>query len=83
MRQILDDGEHVITAYAQSASGPGWANSPLWIIVQAIDGTLRQECLQPDEQTKEMYTLYNISQAAHEAMKYAVTSHFNKRRKDK
>lgn len=80
MRRILEDGEHIVTAYAQAASGPGWSNSPIWVIVQAIDGTLRQECLQPDEQSLEMVTLYNISQAAHEAMMHAAVHHLKKRK---
>jgi len=81
MRPILQDGEHIITAFAQSASGPGWSNQPLWIIVQARDGTLRQECLQPEEQGRDALILYAVSQAAHEAMKHAVEQHLKKTRK--
>jgi hypothetical protein len=64
----LQPRETIVTAYAESASGPGWANSPVWVIVRAEDHTLRQECIQPDEQTSEMRILYSVSQAAHIAM---------------
>lgn len=57
----LAEHEHVVTAYAQRASGPGWSNTPLWVIIQDGNGKLRRECLQPEEQTQTIYTLYGIS----------------------
>jgi hypothetical protein len=65
--------ETVLTAFAESASGPGWANSPIWVVVRK-NGTSEYmvRCIQPGEQTEEMITLYTISQAAHLAMKKAV-----------
>src|SRR5438552_91090 len=50
---ILADDDAIVTAYAESAAGPGWANSPIWVIVRRRDGNLRMECLQPDEQTRD------------------------------
>jgi hypothetical protein len=61
----LNKNDIVITAYAESCNGPGWANSPIWIIVQDETNKLRKECLQPEEQTKEMRLLYKISEQAH------------------
>lgn len=69
----------VLTAYAESASGPGWANWPIWYIVRNDDGTLTEGCLQPQEQTSEMFTLYRVSAAAHEAMTAAVTKLLEKK----
>lgn len=43
-------GKHdkVVTAYAERASGPGWGNSPIWVIIRSnLDGAYRQECIQP------------------------------------
>ncbi len=51
----------VVTAYAQPAAGPGWANSPVYVIMEGEDRKLYQECIQPDEQTKEMRILYRLS----------------------
>ena len=62
----------IVTAYAEGAAGPGWANSPIWVIVRGLDGSLRQECIQPSEQTRDMVTLYGVSQAAHAGMCAAV-----------
>ncbi len=70
MKLAKDD--HVVTAYAQRASGPGWANVPLWIVVRDANGRLREECLQPEEQTPTMAALYNIAEAVHHAMRQAV-----------
>ena len=64
--------ERIVTAYAERANGPGWANSPIWVIVRDRFGNLREECLQPDEQTAEMAVLYRVSEAAHSAMVSAV-----------
>lgn len=71
-RLKLTDREVIVTAYAEDAAGPGWANLPIWIIIKGDDG-IRVECLQPDEQTREMLILYDTSQAVHLAMKHAVT----------
>ena len=53
--------EHVVTAYAQRAAGPGWANTPLWVIIQDGNGKLRKECLQPEQQSGDIYLLYGLS----------------------
>lgn len=57
----LAEHEFVVTAYAQRASGPGWSNTPLWVIIQDGNGKLRRECLQPEEQSDTIYILYGIS----------------------
>lgn len=62
----------IVTAYAERASGPGWANAPLWVIVRGLDGSLRSECLQPDEYGPEIAALYAVSEAAHLSMRGAV-----------
>ena len=69
----LNDRESVVTAYAESASGPGWGNSPVWVIVRDGSGLLRQECIQPDEQNDQIGWLYAVSQQAHLTMTAAVT----------
>lgn len=74
-------GEHdvVITAYAEPAVGPGWANQPVWVVVRSrLDGTIRQICLQPFEQSAEMLYLYSISAAVHAAMTGAAQMHLTK-----
>jgi hypothetical protein len=74
----LKDREYIVTAYAERACGPGWANSPIWVIVGSPDG-LRQECIQPSEQTPAMQTLYNVSRTAHKEMVSAVMQMLYKR----
>lgn len=77
----LDKHDHIVCAYAEHASGPGWSNAPIWVIVRdARDGSLRQECIQPDDQTLEMYALYAVSAAAHVSMTRAVESAFRRKR---
>lgn len=62
----------IVTAWAESASGPGWANQPVWVLVRERCGKLRIECLQPDEQSRDIHTLYRVSSSAHDAMVAAV-----------
>jgi hypothetical protein len=64
--------EKIITAFAEYAGGPGWANRPIWVIVRDANLRLREECIQPQNQTAEMHALFRVSNAAHEAMKSAV-----------
>jgi hypothetical protein len=69
---MISKTDTIVCAYAERAAGPGWANSPLWVIVRNEDGKLRQEVLQPDEQSREVVALYSISEAVHHAMLYAL-----------
>ena len=70
----LADGESVVTAYATYVSGPGWLNTPIWVIVRARDGTLREECIQPRDQTNEMCEHFGYSALAHRNMTAAVVA---------
>ena len=62
----------IVTAYAQPCAGPGWGNSPIWVVVKNGDGKLREECIQPDEQTECMYKLYSVCAAAHSSLMYEI-----------
>ena len=64
--------EHIVTAWAEPAAGPGWANRPLWVLIRDGDGKLRVECIQPADQTVDMHILYSVSAAVHAQMTRAV-----------
>ena len=73
MSITLSEHDHILAAYAEPASGPGWSNTPIWVIVRSrYDGAIRLECIQPQEQSAEMQVLYRVSSAAHEAMTHWV-----------
>jgi hypothetical protein len=67
----LETGERIVAAYAEAASGPGWSNSPIWVLIHCF-GSYRLACIQPDEQTPEIAMLYSVSSVAHAAMTAAV-----------
>jgi len=69
----LKEGDYIHAAYAESSAGPGWANSPIWVVIQGRDGAMRLEAIQPEFQTDKMQALYSVSQSAHIAMTNAVT----------
>ena len=71
LRKVGKD-EQVVTVWAEGASGPGWTNRPVWILVRELGGKLRIDCLQPDRHTREIDTLYAISEAVHGKMRMAV-----------
>lgn len=64
--------DSIVTAWAEPASGPGWSNQPLWVIVKDGDGKLREECIQPEEQDQVMRTLYTISASVHCQLKRSI-----------
>ena len=64
----LESTDAIVTAYAEHCSGPGWSNSPVWVIVRDLQGNLRQECIQMRDQTAEMRVLFDSSVAAHVGM---------------
>jgi hypothetical protein len=57
--------DRMVTAYAQPASGPGWSNRPLYVIVEDRDGKMRSECLQPGEFSRDLELLYGIASVVH------------------
>lgn len=63
----LEDGEWLETAWASPAAGPGWANSPLKVLIGGPGGW-RVEYLQPDQQSRDIWMLYGISAAVNGAM---------------
>jgi hypothetical protein len=64
----LNEHEHVVAVVADPACGPGWSNTLLWVIVQDGNGSLRRECLQPDEQSDGIRLLYATAAAVHRAL---------------
>lgn len=76
----LREGDQVICAYAQPAAGPGWANQPLWVIVQGADRTLRRECLQPEEQSESLRLIYRTSAEIHGLLLHGVENSFSMKR---
>jgi hypothetical protein len=78
----LSKTEYVVTAYAERAAGPGWSNRPLWVVIRdSANGAIRQDCLQPSEQTDEMHLLYNISAEVHAQLKHAVETRMATRKR--
>lgn len=57
----------IVTAWAELCTGPGWANTPIWVIV-SNNNELRRECLQPNEQDHALRQLFGISCAVQAAM---------------
>lgn len=77
---FIDKDDTIITAFAEPASGPGWGNSPIWVIVRDRYHNLRQEVIQPKDQTPEMLSHYHISMAAHYSMRGAVMAWLEKQK---
>lgn len=80
----LSEHDHVLCAYAEPCHGSGWANAPVWFVVQSkLDGKLRHECLQPNEQSAEILNLYRVSAAVHVDMTLSVRRLLAKKKKTK
>lgn len=77
----MDGKREVVCAYAENASGPGWANSLIWVIERDGNGRLHQRAIQPEEQTPEMETLFQVCAASHRALTKAVVNAQSKPRK--
>lgn len=68
----LGERDVVVHAWAEPCGGPGWNNTPVKVLVMDGDNHVRIEYLQPDEQTRDMVTLYSVSAASHSSMTRAV-----------
>jgi hypothetical protein len=61
--------EYIITAYGANCAGPGWANSPIFVVIRdGATGKIRETAIQPEDQTKEMVDIFAFSALAHSRM---------------
>ena len=65
-------GERVVAVVPEHCAGGGWSNSVVWVHISDHLGNIRTECLQPDEQTPEMRTLFDAGAIMHRALVGAV-----------
>lgn len=71
----LNGAEYILTAYAKPTCGPGWANAAIWVVVHdPATGKMRDIALQPDEQTREMRTIYSMCAESHRVLMAEVAS---------
>jgi len=68
----LSCDERIVAVVPEKCYGPGWSNAPTWVYIQARDGTIRVECIQPDECTPELRALHEAGDALHRALVKAV-----------
>jgi hypothetical protein len=66
----LDDT--VVTAWGENCAGPGWSNWPAWVLIRERSGKLRIECIQPEEQSAAMVSVFPFSAQAAVSMRAAV-----------
>ena len=70
---VLAENEKIIAVVPEYASGPGWANLPLWVHIVNNQNKYRVECIQPNDQTLEMQILFRLCCDAHYAMMKAIS----------
>ena len=55
----LSEHETIRASWAESCSGPGWSNRLIWVLIYEVTtGRHRVEALQPEEQSREIRTLF-------------------------
>lgn len=80
---VLDEFEQITAVVPQHCSGPGWANSLIWVHIEnhALNKH-RTIAIQPDKQTVEMQMLFNVCAVAHNSMLDAVRRQIEVRKND-
>lgn len=68
----LNEDDRVVTAWAENASGPGWSNEIIWVLVRERGGKLREVAIQPEERSNGLALLHNISATVSQEMVWAV-----------
>lgn len=64
----LASGERVVAVVPQYCAGPGWSNTPIWVYIVNSEKKVREECIQPEEQTIEQRLLFKLCEEAHGLM---------------
>lgn len=68
----LQPGETLVCAYPEYCKGAGWSNTIVWLIIQDNQGKLRQESLQPEEQSREVCLLFPVALSSYNLFKREV-----------
>lgn len=68
----ISKGDRVVATHCEYASGPGWSNEIVWVVIQEQGGKLRMEAIQPKERTSEIALLMETCAAADKAMMHEV-----------
>ncbi len=72
----LREHDYIVTAYAEYAHGPGWANWPVWVVIKSrLDSTYRIECIQPEDQSAEILNIWQIANVVNKQFTEAVRHH--------
>ena len=66
---MITKEDYIVTAWGEQIEGNGWINTPIRVIVREPSGKLRQECIQPDQQTREMRILFYVSHTVSSQMR--------------
>lgn len=71
---LLRFGEYVVTAFAERVSGPGWANTPITVVIACPNELqkFRLAFLQPDEQSYDLKVVFPYSMQVQRDMLAAI-----------
>ncbi len=65
--------ETIIAVHPEYVSGPGWSNAPTWVYIKNhATSDVRAECIQPEERSDALHTLFSVGAAIHAALVNAV-----------
>lgn len=64
------DPKHVVTAWVEKCSGPGWSNTPMWVLYRTPNGPSAYgiACIQPEHFDAGVFQLLDLSNEMHKLM---------------
>lgn len=68
----LRDRDYVIGVIPERASGPGWSNQLVWVLIRDCMGTVRTEAIQGRDFSKDVDTIFATANTAHMTLHNAV-----------
>jgi len=72
--------DSIVTAWPEVASGPGWANTLIWVLIKdRRDGVLRMESIQGDEMSYDERLLFPVATGCTASFVAAVKRGFDKK----
>ena len=66
----LKQDETIIAVVPEYCNGPGWSNTPIWLVIRDSSDIYRRVCLQPEEQTQLMRDTFKIAAAMSDMLLY-------------
>jgi hypothetical protein len=68
----LQKNERIVAVVPERVRGPGWSNTPTWVYILDNSGGFRVECVQAEDMSQELMTLFAAGAMMCESLRQSI-----------